>query len=314
MKDFLLEISGNEIPDGAHSGFIVAQGNRRLRYAIFKAGGDPIKGTVIVLTGRNEPIEKYFETIRYLSKRGFGVATFDWRGQGLSDRELTDPLRGHIANFDLYNRDLDCFFDRVVLPDCRGPFYLLAHSTGALIALQAAPMLRNRVERMVLLAPLLEVGGLPFSTTSLRRLANLLKLVGLGNFYATGGRWKPTPFERNNVTSDPDRYARNVRLFTTHPRLSLGGPTVTWMHAAAQAAREVSDPDYMGRLHIPTLFVAAGADTVVSNRAIENYARRLRSGFCVTVDGARHEILQERDYYREQFWAAFDAYIPGSAA
>lgn len=314
MKDFLLEIPGNEIPDGAHSGFIVAQGNTRLRYALFKPTTRPLKGTVIVLTGRNEPIEKYFETVRSLTKRGFCAATFDWRGQGLSDRELMDPLRGNIANFDLYATDLDRFFSEVVLPDCRGPFFIIAHSTGALIALQAIPKLHNRVDRMVLLAPLLELGSAPLSANSIRRVGAVLKLAGLGNFYATGGRWKPTPFERNNVTTDPDRYARNVRLFTTHPRLSLGGPTIRWMHAAAHAAREVADPDYMARLHIPILFVAAGADTVVSSRAIEHYARRLRSSYCVTIDGARHEILQERDYCLEQFWAAFDAYIPGSSA
>jgi lysophospholipase len=30
------------------------------------------------------------------------------------------------------------------------------------------------------------------------------------------------------------------------------------------------------------------------------------------IPGARHEILMERDAIREQFWAAFDAFIPGS--
>jgi lysophospholipase len=29
--------------------------------------------------------------------------------------------------------------------------------------------------------------------------------------------------------------------------------------------------------------------------------------------GSRHEILQERDSIREQFWAAFDAFVPGVA-
>ncbi|MBX3598083.1 MAG: alpha/beta hydrolase [Rhizobiaceae bacterium] len=314
MKDFLLEIPGNEIPEGAHSGFLVAKGNRRLRYAIFKATSRPLKGTVIILSGRNEPIEKYFETIQSLSLRGFGTAIFDWRGQGLSDRELMDPLRGNVTNFDVYTNDLNQFFTEVALPDCRGPYFILAHSTGALIALRAAPNLRNRVERMVLLAPLLQAARIPLSANSVRRLAAVLKLAGFGSAYATGGRWKPTPFERNDVTSDPERFERNIRLFTSHPRLSVGGPTVRWMHAAAHAARIVADPDYMARLHIPILFVAAGADSVVSTRAIERYARRLRSGHCVTIDGAKHEILQEKDYYLQQFWAAFDAYIPGSTA
>ena len=30
------------------------------------------------------------------------------------------------------------------------------------------------------------------------------------------------------------------------------------------------------------------------------------------IDGARHEILQEADIYREQLLAAFDAFIPGT--
>lgn len=44
--------------------------------------------------------------------------------------------------------------EHVVLPDTRLPFYLVAHSTGALIALSAAPRLTGRIERMVLSAPL----------------------------------------------------------------------------------------------------------------------------------------------------------------
>ena len=32
----------------------------------------------------------------------------------------------------------------------------------------------------------------------------------------------------------------------------------------------------------------------------------------IVIPGARHEILMEREAIREQFWAAFDAFIPGS--
>jgi lysophospholipase len=30
------------------------------------------------------------------------------------------------------------------------------------------------------------------------------------------------------------------------------------------------------------------------------------------IEGARHEILQEQDGYLAQFWAAFDAFVPGA--
>ncbi|MEP4107279.1 MAG: alpha/beta hydrolase, partial [Nitratireductor sp.] len=63
---------------------------------------------------------------------------------------------------------------------------------------------------------------------------------------------------------------------------------------------------------VPTLFVAAGADMVVSTRAIERYATGLRAASLLTIDGARHELLQEADIYREQLLAAFAAFVPGT--
>jgi len=51
----------------------------------------------------------------------------------------------------------------------------------------------------------------------------------------------------------------------------------------------------------------------VSSKAVEELAVRLRAGSQIVLRGARHEILQERDAIREQFWAAFDAFVPGVA-
>jgi len=31
------------------------------------------------------------------------------------------------------------------------------------------------------------------------------------------------------------------------------------------------------------------------------------------IEGARNEILQEQDSYPWQFWAAFDAFVPGAS-
>jgi len=42
------------------------------------------------------------------------------------------------------------------------------------------------------------------------------------------------------------------------------------------------------------------------------FAVRLRAGSHLVIPGARHELLMEQDRYREQFWAAFDAFVPGS--
>jgi lysophospholipase len=62
---------------------------------------------------------------------------------------------------------------------------------------------------------------------------------------------------------------------------------------------------------VPVLIAIAGAEPIVSNPAIERISMRLKTGAHVRIPGAKHEILMEQDKFRDQFWAAFDAFIPG---
>jgi len=310
MADLLREIPENPVPPGAVSGMMTARDRRRIRYALFPSSGE--YGTVVILPGRNECIEKYFETVRDLSERGFAVAMLDWRGQGGSDRLLKDPRRGHVRSFNQYTSDLDQFFREVVLPDCRPPFTMLGHSTGSLAALLAAPYLTTRVRRMVLVAPLLEIQtSLPLGPAKM--LAKLLCAVGLGRIYIAGRsrRGKEVPFQPNVLTSDQERHSRNQALLHAFPELFVGGPTAAWLNAAWSAIKRVNDPDFQATVRIPILFLAAGMDRVVSTPAIERYARCLRSARVLTIDGARHEILQEADIFREQALAAFETFAKG---
>jgi lysophospholipase len=314
MTDLLHPTPDNPAPDNATAGFLTARDGRKLRYARFAPTGRPDAGTVVLLQGRNECIEKYFETIRDLSAKGLGVATLDWRGQGGSDRLVRNPQRGYARSFRDYTADLEQLFEEVVLPDCRGPYFILAHSTGALVALLAASTMVNRVQRMVLLTPFLGLPGQRLSMKTVRFVTTALSLLGLGRLYAA---WGPPPgraaaFDTNNLTSDPERYRRNTSIYEAHPQLGLAGPTVRWLRAASSAAIAVSKPEFMAAMRIPTLIVAAGADRVVSTRAIASYTRHLRLASLLTVDGARHELLQEADFYREQALAAIHAFIPGT--
>jgi len=58
--------------------------------------------------------------------------------------------------------------------------------------------------------------------------------------------------------------------------------------------------------------LAASNDAIVSTAAIEEFAYHLRAGAHLVIAGSKHEILQEQDRYRAQFWAAFDAFVPGT--
>ena len=98
-------------------GWLAAPG-ARLRYACWNASGTTARGTVVVLTGRAEFIEKYAtEVVGELLGRGYAVIALDWRGQGLSDRPLPQEHdAGHIDRFETYVADLKLFLDSIVAP------------------------------------------------------------------------------------------------------------------------------------------------------------------------------------------------------
>ena len=108
----LVSIPANPAPEGAVTGALKARDGVTLRFARWQPPPGR-KGTVCLFQGRTEFIEKYFETVRELRSRGFAVATFDWRGQGRSDRKLRDPRKGHVGDFSEYELDVDVFMGLV---------------------------------------------------------------------------------------------------------------------------------------------------------------------------------------------------------
>jgi lysophospholipase len=76
--------------------------------------------------------------------------------------------------------------------------------------------------------------------------------------------------------------------------------------------RAMSELSFPARIRQPILIIAAGRDVIVSNHAIEDFATQLRAGSHLVVVGAQHELLMEQDRFRTQFWAAFDAFVPGT--
>jgi lysophospholipase len=250
-----------------------------------------------------------------LRNRGFAVATLDWRGQGGSDRRLRNPRKGHVDSFAEYDRDLDAFMEQVALPDCPPPHFALAHSTGALVCLRAARDGRARFSRIVAVSPLVGLAATPLPESVMSRLVAFATAVGMGEASWPGKAGAPLDelrFQGNVLTGDPRRFARNREIASRLWDISVGRPTFGWLYAAWRAIHEASDPRFAPSIRIPTLVVGAALDEVVSVRAIEALAAELRAGALVVLPGARHEIMMERDVVREQFWAAFDAFIPGS--
>jgi lysophospholipase len=308
----LASMPGNPVPDGAVAGTVRTPDGVELRFARWDSTAG--MGTVCLLGGRGEFIEKYFETIGELRQRGFAVATMDWRGQGHSSRQLPDPRKGHVENFSEYEMDLETFMQQVVRPNCPKPHFALTHSMGGAVVLRTAHAGMRWFERAVLVAPMIDFPRVQVARP-LRVVIRALRRAGLGNRYVAGGNidgGRTSRFAGNPLTSDPQRYARNAALVAHDPTLGIGGPTVSWLDAAFDTIAALGSAGYAAKIEQPTLMIAAGADAIVSAPAIGRFAAQLPAGSHRMIEGARHEILQEQDVYRAQVWAAFDAFMPGA--
>lgn len=286
-----------------------------LRCARWPAERRPGLGSVLYLQGRTEFIEKNLETIAELRRRGYVVWTLDWRGQGLSGRLLTDPHKGHVANYDDYLQDLQLLVGQHMAGRASGPTTLLAHSMGAHIGLRFMCDHPGFVERAVLSAPMIGIRRGPVAVGA-RLLAATATMLGGGQRYVPGtGRYdiRTISFDGNALTSDADRFYRMHAYIAADPRLALGGPTYGWL---AASFRSIARLRQMAKdIRQPVLMVNAGDERVVDNGATHWLLRHgLSHARLTTIAGARHDILCERDDIRNRFWQAFDDFTGRSAS
>ena len=294
---------------------------RVVRTAVWPSLDPHPKGTVCLLQGRAEFAEKYYEVIRDLRKRGFAVATMDWRGQGASERLLDDPLKGHVKRFSDYGRDLHQFLHEKVLPDFPPPHFALSHSMGGLVLLEQLPKLRVVFERAVLCAPLIEIApeqrrflGMRLRQSTIRKLTAFLRFLGCGSHYMVSVSRSPLDrlgFDVNLLTSDGPTYDRNRQYLIDYPELAIAGPTVRWVHESCKAMARLQSSEMQSSIYTPTLIIGSSQDRIAGTKAAEYFASTARAVHAVPIPGARHELMMERKILREEFWAAFDAFIPG---
>jgi lysophospholipase len=308
MDSILFSSPGNPVPEDHKAGYFTGCDGRQIRYAIFRSTGQNAKGTIVLLQGRNECIEKYFETIQNFTDAGFWVATFDWRGQGGSERILRNTKRGFVRFFRHFEDDLKIFIEQVVLPDTRFPFYAIAHSMGGLILLSASPNIANRIDRIVLLAPFIGTHLSGFKLFLTKFLLGFLNAFGFGSFPIL--RRRQSAEKRLNVlTSDEDRFVRNDKIFQSYPEFETGVPSIRWLHLMFNAMRRVNKQQHLERITIPTIIIAGSHDGIVPIDAIEDLSTKFRAGQLIPFDGARHELMSEVDIYREPTIAATIAFF-----
>lgn len=301
----LIGIAQAPVPTGGRAFWLQGQDGTRLRAALFPAEGAP-RGSVVLSPGRTEPIEKYFETIGELQRRGFVTLAHDWRGQGLSGRALPDRLRGHAQGFKAFLSDYILMLDRLQ-GDLPRPWIGVAHSMGAGLVLLALGRGEARLAGVIATAPMIGLQAVRVLPGAAGLIAAVAARVGLAGVAVQSYDPFAQAFEGNVLTHDRVRYERYQAQLRACPDLALGGPTWGWLDYALTAGRILARPASAAAVRPPLTVIGAGQDRLVLSALAERFARAAPHGRYLELPEAFHEILMETDPVRAVFWREFDA-------
>ena len=289
---FFAEVA--EGPSGVKAWWVRAKDGTRLRFGVWPEGR---KGTILMFAGRTEYVEKYGRVAEDFAKAGYGMVSFDWRGQGLADRPQHEPGMGHVLSFDEYRQDVAAFRAALEQLGVPKPWYLIGHSMGGCIGLRALydglP-----VAAAAFTGPMWGIQLTPLLKFLSPLLINGSRLLGREDRFApTTGPWKEEPFEGNILTTDPDQYAYMNRQTAAHPELTLGGPSFQWVAAAEDEAADLLEQP---PLDLPVVTIVGTDEARVSIQNAKTRMENWPKGRFVLVDGARHEVLMENPARRGQ--------------
>jgi lysophospholipase len=248
-------------------------------------------------------VEKYAATAVDLEQRGYCTIAIDWRGQGLADRLLDDPMVGHVEKFEDYQLDVAALVEAAKELKLPEPYYLISHSMGGAIGLRAL-MEGLPVKAAAFSAPMWGIHLAPHMRPAAWVLGYLMPMLGKGDKNPPGtipeSYVLTAPFEDNTLTTDQPMFDMMTNQVDKYAALGLGGPSYTWLReslieANALAARPAPKT--------PILTFLGTNERIVRTKTIHQRMQTWENGTLVMVEGAEHEILMERPEIRND---AFD--------
>lgn len=312
MREAPLYADVAEGPAGGRAWWLTTGDEVRIRAGVWQAGGAS-RGTVLLLPGRAEYVEKYGRAAVDLAQRGYSTVTLDFRGQGLADRTLADRMVGHVQDFAQFQHDIDAVIGLMDALDLPGPRYLMSHSMGGCIGLRAL-MRGLPVQAAVFSSPMWGILLAPWVRPVAQALSTASAWFNMTHRYApgTGGTTYvlDAPFKGNVLTTDPDMWAYMQRQVTEHPDLALGGPSLGWLRAALAECRALSlldSPKY------PAVCSLGLAERVVDPDPVHRRMARWPGGRLDLYPGAEHEVMMADPAARTRFFDAADALYRANA-
>lgn len=272
------------------------------------------RGSLLFIGGRADFIEKYSEAYWRWTAAGYGVATFDWRGQGRSGRLGRDAHGGH-GDFDRWTDDLDAIA-RWFVDMMPAPHFVVAHSMGGHLTLRHLARGASPFERAVLLAPMLGIGIA--RGRLVRRIAAGAARMGLASHYAPlqrgYGAWQQRSERQALLTGCANRFADEHWWIAGDPDLALGGVTYGWLASAFASIDKLFAPGVLEGIGTPLLLLAGEHERLVDVEAMAAAAARLPNARFERIADGRHELLRETAAIQDVVHARIAAFLAGGGA
>lgn len=249
--------------------------------------GTPPRAIVVLAHGASEHGGRYAWTAEQLAERGYALYAIDHRGHGKSegDRAVIDRMGNAVE-------DLDTLVERVQASHAGLPLVLLGHSMGGAVALSYTIEHEDKLDALVLSAPL---AALEAASPVTRAVGRVLSAVapGLGVFAIDSTAVSRDPQVVADYDADPLNY---------HGRLPAR--TVAELSSAIDGF-----PEAVERFRLPIFVMHGTADRLTPIEGSEMVVERAGSGdkTLKRYDELYHELLNEPE--REQVLADISGWL-----
>lgn len=240
---------------------------------------DRARGTIVIVHGLGEHIDRYRHVAAALNDRGWSVVGYDHRGHGRSS-----GARGRLAAGDDLLFDLALVID-AVCSESAGPVVLLGHSLGGLVAARfvaggvesKTPPWQRKVDALALSSPALGIAMSPLQRVLLSVLGPLAPDLAVSNGLGAGSVSRSATAV-SIYESDPlvhDRVTARLTRFIVDGGEIVRGLASRWV--------------------VPTLLLYAGSDLCVLPSASAAFAAAAPKGIVTAREfpSLFHEIFNE---------------------
>lgn len=297
----------------AHRTNLTVEGDGGRPLFVSRFDADAPEGTVLIVHGFTENVEKFLEVIHALLKNNLSVVAYDqrghgrsWRAEGLSDLSLT-----HVDAFEEYVEDMEAV-RRAVVARMPGPHRVFCHSMGGAVTALYLETHPDSFDRAAMCSPMIapNIKGLPRPAVRLMCRANRALGRADRRVFAFRPYSYPEDFNTSGATGR-ERFDWFEAQRRDHSELSNNSPSYGWLLESMEVTDKILAPGAPERIDAQVRIYTAALDDMVLPGAQKTFAARLRNVSRVDVEGVKHEIYRSADEALFPWWRDVLGFLKG---